>query len=259
MQSLVTHKMIGSCNPIDGTFLNKEDTSNEGYACIAVRAGGGDHRHHAGGMCRLPRLRRRLPPRQRPKAAAAEPTKAPEATKAPEPTKAPPRLLPPPRRLSRPRLPLAPAAALKAPIPYPDPPKIEVGAEPVKRQKISEIVTYKALPEYKEPAWVTDLVKAGKLPADRGTPAERAAGHPDVRHAQGHRRLRRCGACLLRLPHRRLEPHRRHDCRLVRHRVLVQQLRGARAHAARSSAPIPMSSRSRSSPRAGNGRRTANS
>ena len=40
-----------------------------------------------------------------------------------------------------------------------------MGAEPVKRQKISEIVTYKALPEYKEPAWVTDLVKAGKLPA----------------------------------------------------------------------------------------------
>ena len=35
----------------------------------------------------------------------------------------------------------------------------------MKRQKISEIVTYKALPEYKEPAWVTELVKAGKLPA----------------------------------------------------------------------------------------------
>ena len=89
-----------------------------------------------------------------------------------------PRRLKPPRRPNRRRPRLPPpqgaradqgprprcAAALKAPIPYPDPPKIEVGAEPVKRQPISEIVTYKALPEYKEPAWVTELVKAGKLP-----------------------------------------------------------------------------------------------
>jgi peptide/nickel transport system substrate-binding protein len=76
-------------------------------------------------------------------APAAEPTKAPEAA-APAP---------------------APAAGeLQGPIPYPDPPKIEVGAEPVNRQPISEIVTYKALPEYKEPAWITELVKAGKLP-----------------------------------------------------------------------------------------------
>ena len=107
-------------------------------------------------------------PTAAPKAAAAEPTKAPEATKAPEPTKAPaPTAAPAATKAPEPtKAPAAPAAAaLKAPIPYPDPPKIEVGAEPVKRQKISEIVTYKALPEYKEPAWVTDLVKAGKLPA----------------------------------------------------------------------------------------------
>ena len=93
------------------------------------------------------RPRRLKPPKRRNRPRRLRPTAAPAATKAPEPNKAPV------------------AAALKAPIPYPDPPKIEVGAEPVKRQKISEIVTYKALPEYKEPAWVTDLVKAGKLPA----------------------------------------------------------------------------------------------
>ncbi len=105
-------------------------------------------------------------PTAAPKAAAAEPTKAPEATKAPEPTKAPaPTAAPAATKAPEPTKARPAAAALKAPIPYPDPPKIEVGAEPVKRQKISEIVTYKALPEYKEPAWVTDLVKAGKLPA----------------------------------------------------------------------------------------------
>ncbi len=123
-------------------------------------------------------------PTAAPKAAAAEPTKAPEATKAPEPTKAPaPTAAPAATKAPEPTKAAAPAAAaLKAPIPYPDPPKIEVGAEPVKRQTISEIVTYKALPEYKEPAWVTDLVNAGKLPADQGTPAEGAARHPEVRH-----------------------------------------------------------------------------
>ena len=115
-------------------------------------------------MLRRPRRR---PPPAAPKAAAAEPTKAPEATKAPEPTKAPA-----PdggsRRHQGARADQGPGSRCgraQGPIPYPDPPKIEVGAEPVKRQKISEIVTYKALPEYKEPAWVTDLVKAGKLPA----------------------------------------------------------------------------------------------
>ncbi len=75
------------------------------------------------------------------------PTTAPEPTPAPEPTQAPP-----------------PPGELQGPIPYPDPPKLEVGGEPVKKQPISEIVTYKALPEYKEPAWVADLVEAGKLP-----------------------------------------------------------------------------------------------
>jgi peptide/nickel transport system substrate-binding protein len=34
----------------------------------------------------------------------------------------------------------------------------------VKKLPIKQIVTYKALPAYKEPAWVTELVKQGKLP-----------------------------------------------------------------------------------------------
>ncbi len=58
----------------------------------------------------------------------------------------------------------APAAAIKPPIPYPPPNAIDVGGAAVKRQPISEIVTYKALPEYSEPAWVAKLVEAGKLP-----------------------------------------------------------------------------------------------
>ena len=78
---------------------------------------------------------------------APEPTPVPEPTKAPEPTAVP-----------------APAGELQGPIPYPDPPEIGVGAEPVKKLPIDQIVTYKALPEYKEEAWVTELVNQGKLP-----------------------------------------------------------------------------------------------
>jgi peptide/nickel transport system substrate-binding protein len=49
-------------------------------------------------------------------------------------------------------------------IPYPEAVPLDLGGVEVKRQPISEIVTYKALPEYKEPAWVTELVNQGKLP-----------------------------------------------------------------------------------------------
>ena len=47
---------------------------------------------------------------------------------------------------------------------YPEPPKLELNNAEVHRQPISEIMTYKALPEYHEPTWVTDLVKQSKLP-----------------------------------------------------------------------------------------------
>lgn len=83
---------------------------------------------------------------------AAAPTKAPEPTKPPAPTQ-------PPAPTEAPT-----KVELQGPIPYPEPPQLEVGGEPVKRQPISEIVTYKALPKYNEPAWVTELVKQGKLP-----------------------------------------------------------------------------------------------
>ena len=85
------------------------------------------------------------PAAEKPAAPAAEAPKATEAPKAAE----------------------APAAMGKVmdPIPYPDAPKLDVGGAVAKRQKISEIVTYKALPEYKEPEWVAKLVKDGKLPA----------------------------------------------------------------------------------------------
>ena len=73
--------------------------------------------------------------------------------------------------------PAAPAAAapkaeapavmgkVMAPIPYPDAPKLDMGGPVAKKQPISEILVYKALPEYHEPDWVTKLVKDGKLPA----------------------------------------------------------------------------------------------
>lgn len=50
------------------------------------------------------------------------------------------------------------------PIPYPDPNPIEVGGAEIVRLPISEIVTYKALPEYHQPAWMDALVEAGDLP-----------------------------------------------------------------------------------------------
>jgi peptide/nickel transport system substrate-binding protein len=85
----------------------------------------------------------------------AEPTKAQvvEPTKAAEvkPTEAPVQAAAP--------------GKVKDPIPYPEPNKLDVGGVEVKRQPISEIVTYKALPEYHQPAWMDKLVADGTLPA----------------------------------------------------------------------------------------------
>lgn len=91
--------------------------------------------------------------------AATAVSAAPAATEAPKPTEAPTAVP------AATQAPAAPGANLQGPIPYPDPPKIDVGGAPINRQPISDIVAYKALPSYSEPAWVTDLVTAGKLPA----------------------------------------------------------------------------------------------
>src|SRR6185436_5723771 len=45
---------------------------------------------------------------------------------------------------------------------YPEAPALELGNVEVHRQPIADIVTYKALPEYHEPTWVTELVDQGK-------------------------------------------------------------------------------------------------
>ena len=83
------------------------------------------------------------PAQTQPTGALAQPTK-------PQPTAAP---------ATQPAV-----AKEKGPIPYPDPNKLELGGAEVKRQPISEIVTYKALPEYHQPAWMDRLVAEGKLP-----------------------------------------------------------------------------------------------
>lgn len=70
---------------------------------------------------------------------------------------------------------------VKDPIPYPDPPPLELGGGQPRRQPISEIVTYKALPEYSEPEWVTKLVNEGKLPPVK----ERLPKEPQVLLSSG--------------------------------------------------------------------------
>jgi peptide/nickel transport system substrate-binding protein len=65
---------------------------------------------------------------------------------------------------------------------YPEAPALELGSATVQRQPISEIVTYMALPEYKEPEWVTtEYVETGKLPPV----AERLPVEPQVILASG--------------------------------------------------------------------------
>ena len=82
------------------------------------------------------------------KANAPEATKVPEATKAAEPTKEPVKVV----------------IVVKGPVPYPDPNKLDVGGSTVNRLPIDKIVTYKALPEYHQAAWLDKLVAAGTLP-----------------------------------------------------------------------------------------------
>ncbi len=49
-------------------------------------------------------------------------------------------------------------------IPYPLPAELDLGGATVEKLAIDQIVTYKALDSYSEPAWVTALVDAGELP-----------------------------------------------------------------------------------------------
>src|SRR5687767_7799413 len=76
---------------------------------------------------------------------ALAPTKASGATQAPDATE-------------------PPALAVKPPIPYPDAAPLDVGGAPVNRLPIDQIVTYKAMPEYHQPAWMDKLVEDGTLP-----------------------------------------------------------------------------------------------
>ncbi|MEZ4736594.1 MAG: ABC transporter substrate-binding protein [Caldilineaceae bacterium] len=59
---------------------------------------------------------------------------------------------------------------------YPAPPELDLGGVAVEPLPIDQIVTYKALPEYHEPEWVTALVEEGKLPPV----AERLPKEPQV-------------------------------------------------------------------------------
>jgi peptide/nickel transport system substrate-binding protein len=102
-----------------------------------------------------------------------EPTTAPEATTAPaaEATTAPAAEATTAPAAEATTAPAAEAPAVKlpegvkAPVPYPDPNKIDVGGAEVKKLPIDQIVTYKALPEYHQPAWMDKLVSDGTLPA----------------------------------------------------------------------------------------------
>ncbi len=68
------------------------------------------------------------------------------------------------KALEKPTDTTAPKAEVKPPIPYPEPNKIEVGGAEVKRLPISQIVTYKALPEYHQVPWLDKYVNDGTLP-----------------------------------------------------------------------------------------------
>ena len=66
-------------------------------------------------------------------------------------------------------------------IPFPAPPELDLGGTTAEPVAIDQIMTYKALPEYKEPEWVTALVDEGKLPPV----AERLPTEPKVILASG--------------------------------------------------------------------------
>lgn len=54
--------------------------------------------------------------------------------------------------------------SVKPPIPYPDPPSIGLGAAPVKKLPMDQIVTYKALPKYQQAPSLDKFVASGQLP-----------------------------------------------------------------------------------------------
>jgi peptide/nickel transport system substrate-binding protein len=62
-------------------------------------------------------------------------------------------------------IPVVSTAGVMAPIPYPDPNKIDIGGAEVKKLPINQIVTYKALPAYHQAPWMDAMVADGKLPA----------------------------------------------------------------------------------------------
>ena len=97
--------------------------------------------------------------------AAAEPAKPTEAPAAEAPAAAAPAAEAPAAEVVETAYGPRPADAVE----YPGPPELDLGGAPVEPKPISELVTYKALPEYHEPEWVTKLVEAGDLPpvADR--------------------------------------------------------------------------------------------
>jgi peptide/nickel transport system substrate-binding protein len=97
------------------------------------------------------------PKAEAPKAEAPKATEAP-AAEAPKATEAPK------------------AAAIKPPIPYSDAPPLDVGGADAKKLPINQIVTYKSLPAYSQPAWMDKLVADGKIPPV----AERLPKEPQV-------------------------------------------------------------------------------
>lgn len=107
-------------------------------------------------------------------AAATEAPAAPAATEAPSATTAP-------AAAEATKAPEVVAGTVKPPVPYGDAPALDVGGADPRRQPISEIVTYKALPEYSEPEFVKKLVDEGKLPPV----AERLPKEPQVMLTSG--------------------------------------------------------------------------
>lgn len=88
--------------------------------------------------------------------AEVEPTKAAEEPKPAEPTAT--------TAAAEPVATEAPVGTVKPPIAYPDPQPIEVGGSEVQRLPIDQIVTYKALPAYKQAPWLDKFVADGTLP-----------------------------------------------------------------------------------------------
>jgi peptide/nickel transport system substrate-binding protein len=91
-------------------------------------------------------------------AATEAPAAAPAATEAPAATAAP-------AAAEATKAPEVVAGTVKPPIPYGDAAPLDLGGGEPQKLPIDQIVAFKALPAYSEPAWVTKLVDEGKLPA----------------------------------------------------------------------------------------------